>query len=625
LDLALAAAAKAFPADLDAGRKYELALFAAEICLQQRQPDKARQWLEKVKPSADERWRQVMIRADYAAGDYRASTERLLLVRDRDAAANLLLGMAFQQRQIPGPALEFLGQIEDPRVLTPAEQLSLFGNRAYLNFDQGQHQAALTDAEKALALAPSTEMALVRLRLLALVGTNAAFEQAAQALLNPGERGLKLTATEQAQVLLIMGRQDYRQEKYDAAIRRLTDAVQRDPALAEAYYLRGLAQHALGKSAEALTNYQAYVRLEPHLPATFWGDLGQAEGSRRNYKQGTAALGRSLDYHSVDVATLSDLGYQFMKWSFPNQATNHALLVRWNHNREAKQAFRRAADLYADLVPRVPTNETAAYREREVAMKKEYTKLDRLIGFQAYISRTDYGFPTNVGISSVDGALPSQGGLELSLRPPVVGFLNERTLEVFGNISGNFQRQSWTPDPDSYQGMVGLRLKPFIGFNYNMSFARLFKIGDNSENNWLWRNLASWERGEKPAPDETVALNLKLFGDLGYYFEPRTRWYGYLDGRAGPSWRLHQSVLLTLPQAMGILRYETNDESDTGSYGLAGIGGTLRLFEPEGRHTINRCYADFFAYYTWGQFMSTPAGFDGRAFDGPMFGINLVK
>jgi hypothetical protein len=258
-------------------------------------------------------------------------------------------------------------------------------------------------------------------------------------------------------------------------------------------------------------------------------------------------------------------------------------------------------------------------------MKQEYTKLDHMIGIQGYVTRTDYGFPTNVGISSVAGALPSQGGLELSLRPPVIGFLNERTLDVFGNISGNFEHQSWTPDPDSYQGMVGLRVKPFISLNYNMSFARLFKIGDNAEDNWLWRNMASWECGEKPAPGNLASLNLKLFGDVGYYFDPRARWYGYFDGRAGPLWQLSKSVFLTIPQVLGILRYETNDAGDIGSYGLVGIGATLRLFEPERRYTINRLYVDIFIDYTWGKFMSTPNGFDSRSFEGPIIGINLLK
>lgn len=627
-DLALAAATKQFDLEKDPRQKLELGLFIAQLYIEQRRPDAAREWLKKITSfaGADIRWPLTMARADFVAEDYRACCDRLMALKQRPATATLLLGFAFLKRNMPGAALEFFNEIDNPDILSASEQLSLFRNRAYLNFDQNQFPAAYSDAEAALALAPTANMALVRLKALAMTSVTNDIEKAGDRLLNPGASGLRLAAAEQAQVLLVIGRHLYRKEHYEPALQRLTDAAKLDPTLAEAYYLRGLADHALGKAKEALTNYHEYVRLEPNPPATFWGDLGQAEGKDRQYKNGTAALQRSLEYHSVDVATLSDQSYQFMKWAFPDRGADHDVIFsRWNHNQEAKQSLRRAIDLYADLVPRVPTNETAAYRNREVAMKQEYTKLDRVIGIQGYVSRTDYGFPTNVGISSVDGALPSQGGLELSLRPPIAGFLNERTLDVFGTILGNFERRSWTPDSDSYQGLVGLRLKPFIRGNYNMSFARLFKIGDNAEDNWLWRNMASWEHGEKPAPGKSVGLNLKLFGDVGYYFDPRARWYGYLDGRVGPSWQIHQNALLTFPQAMGILRYESNDAGDTGSYGLAGIGATLRLFEPERRHTINRIYADIFIDYTWGRFMSTPGGFDGRSFEGAIIGISLVK
>ncbi|MDO9541638.1 MAG: tetratricopeptide repeat protein [Kiritimatiellia bacterium] len=604
--------AQALTIEKDPRPKLELGLFIAGLFIEQQRPADARAWLEKVASFAgsDIRWPLAMARVDFLAGDYRACCERLIILKRRPPVVNLLLGFAFMKRDMPGPALEFLNEINKPDMLKPGEQLSLFRNRAYLNFDQSQYAAAIIDSDVALGLKPSVDMALVHLKSLANVSVSNDIASAGEYLLKPGESGMFLTGAEQAQVLLVMGRHLNQKEQYDNAVQRLTDVVKLAPSLAEPFYLRGLAYHALGKSKEAVTNYQEYVRLETNPPATFWGDLGQAEGKQREYKKGTAALQRSLGYHSVDVATLSDQGYQFMKW---------------NHNRESKEAFGHAIDFYADLVPRVPTNETVAYREREVGMKQEYTKLDHLFGIQGYVSRTDYGFPTNVGISSVDGALPSQYGLELSFRPPVVGFFNEKTLDVFGQVTGNFRRQNWTPDPDSYQGMLGLRLKPFERLNYNMSFARLFKIGDNAEDNWLWRNMASWERGSKPAPGKTVGLNLKLFGDVGYYFDPRVRWYGYLDGRAGPSVRLRQNAFLILPQVMGIMRYETNDKGDTGSYGLAGIGATLRLFEKETRYTINRLYVDIFAYYTWGEFMSTPSGFDGRSFDGVMFGINLVK
>jgi len=544
---------------------------------------------------------------EYLEGHYRACRERLNALPEQPASAQLLAGMAFMKEGMSGPALEYFNRIE-PGLLAPDERWNFYRNRAYLNFDQGLSRESFLDAEDALDMEPCADMALLRLKALASLRFYDDVEREGQMLLKSEK--IPLTAAEKGQAFLITGRCQYLRQNYASAIASMTNAFGLDSSLTETLYLQGLAHYARGEYQQTVTNYQTYLDLNPQPPAAFWGDLGQAEGKQREYKKGTAALGKSLAYHSVDVATLSDQGYQFMKW---------------NHNRASKDSFQRAIDLYADLVPRVPTNETSPYRRGETAAKEEYTKLDKIFSLQGYLSQNTYDFPTNAGISSVQGALPSQYGLELALRPPLIGFRDEKILEIFGDVLGNFKKNSWSPDQDSYQGMAGIRYKPFSKVNFNTSFAKLMKIGDNSEDNWLWRNMASWERGEKPAPDASARLNIRLFGDAGYYLEERSRWYGYLDGRAGPALKLSQNALLTIPQVMGILRGETNDSSDFGSYGLLGLGGTLRLFDPERRYTIHRFYFDIFAYYTVGRFKSTPESFDQPGFNGFMFGINVVK
>ena len=650
-DLTLRILSKAFELESDLNKKFEIGLFAAEVFLQQKRPAEARTWLGKLKvpAGADRHWTLVMARADYLEGNYRAAAQRLESLKNRTAPADLLLGFAFMKSGMAGPALEVLDEIDDAGALAFDERLSLYRNRAYLNFDQNQYQASQSDAEKALAMEPAADIALVHLKALAnqkeygIVETNALFllnsslggpaacysAKSAEAAFatkheprtvisagksaaaeRDGHLRIDLSPNEQAQVHLIIGRCCYQQKRYEAAISNLTAALGEDKSLAEAHYLRGLAYHALGKSGEAMTNYQESLLLATNPPAGFWGDLGQAQGAQKDYKNGTFSLEKALAWHSVDVGMLANQGYQFMKW---------------NHNREAQESFRRAIDLYADLVPRVPTNETSSYRNGQTVAKEEYTKLDKMFGIQGYLSQNTYDLPTESAISSVQGALPSQYGLELTLRPPMLGLRDEKTLEAFGDFLGNFKKNSWSPDRDSYQGMAGLRYKPLAKVNFNTSFARLMRIGDNSENNWLWRNMASWECGGKPEPDKSVKSNVRLFGDAGYYLEERTRWYAYLDGRAGPAIKLNRNALLTVPQAMGILRGESNDSTDLGSYGLMGLGGTLRLFEPERRYTVYRMYVDIFIYYTVGQFISTPEGFSRPGFDGFMFGVNLVK
>ena len=53
--------------------------------------------------------------------------------------------------------------------------------------------------------------------------------------------------------------------------------------------------------------------------------------------------------------------------------------------------------------------------------------------------------------------------------------------------------------------------------------------------------------------------------------------------------------------------------------------GEARLLQAEHRYAVQGWYLDGFIHYTWGWFEDTPAGFDGRSFDGVMFGVNFVK
>jgi hypothetical protein len=258
-------------------------------------------------------------------------------------------------------------------------------------------------------------------------------------------------------------------------------------------------------------------------------------------------------------------------------------------------------------------------------MKREYSKLDKTWGFQAYVSKTDYNFPSNATVSSIDGALPAQAGIELDWRPPILGFRDERTLDVFGRVLANFDKDAWSLDQDSYQGGAGLRYKPLVGYNVNASIERLFKIGNNSEENWLGRVMGAEELGEKPPEGKDVWTSGRIYGEAGYFFDQPRRWFYYLDGTIGPSWRVTDRIMLTVPQAEGTIRYESEDASKLLTYSIVGLGADARLLEPEREHTLDRWYLDGFIHYTWGWFRDRPEGFDSTSFKGVVFGFSVVK
>lgn len=591
----------------DPARKYDLCMAVAELLLAVGQYGEARYWFNEAcrHGSPDERWARQMGRADYELGDFAAAAERLAKMPGADDLSHLYAGFAFSRMELPGLALHHLDMIADPRRLGAAEQHAFFANRAYLNHDQGQYEAGLKDADAALALQDGPELRLVRMRILLALGRAAEVEQAGRELI----RATTNVATK-VEALDLTGRALGAQGGGAEAVRMFTRALELAPARHELYYLRAMAARKAGKPEAAAEDLRIYAERVKTVPAVMIADQGVTEGLIHEYDAGSEHLRKALGFFPYEVDTVEELGYQ---------------RLRANDARAARDAFRQAVDIYDEVIPLLEADEAKAYEEARLAMKQEFTKVDKGWGGQAYFNKTDYDLPASEALVSIDGALPSQYGAEFSWRPPRIGFRNERILEAFGRFLGNFEPDSWSPDEESYQGGVGVRYKPFATLNYNTSFERLFKIGDDAEDNWLWRNMLSVERKTKPQRDEAWWISDSLYGELSYYLEDPDRWIYYLDGRVGPAFAIGSRRMLTIPDFMAVGRYQSSDPTGLGSYVLVGFGAKARLMEGQKTYTVERWYADLFAYYTWGWFDDRPEGFAERSFEGIMFGVNLVR
>jgi tetratricopeptide (TPR) repeat protein len=501
--------------------------------------------------------------------------------------------------------LYHLNKVEDVARMGLAEQYSFYANRAYLNFDQDQYEAALKDVDRALALHRTAELETARLRVMLALGEH-------DAVIRDGQRlseGVIPSPLLQVGIWDVIGRAQFERGDADKAVATFTQAIDSAPDRAELHYLRGMARRRAGSPKEAADDLQAFIDRVPSPPATFWGDAGVTAGLNRDYPKGVAALSNAISFYPYEIDSIEELGYQQMKQ---------------NESRAARDAFRQAIDVYDEVIPQLE-GESDPYREARLAIKKEQTKLDKAVGLQAYFSKTDYNLSSNEALLSIDGALPSQYGAELSWRPPRLGFRDERVFEAFGRCLGNFMPDSWEMNTESWQGGVGARYKPFAALNFNTSFERLFKIGDQAEDNWLWRNMMSMERGTRPVAYTSWWMAESLYGEVSYYLDDPERWIYYLDGRMGPSFPLGPRSMLTIPQVIGIVRYQSDDPTGIGTYSILGVGLKARLLEGEKTYAVERWYVDLFAHYTWGWFQDTPEGFDKRSFDGIIFGVNVVK
>jgi tetratricopeptide (TPR) repeat protein len=546
--------------------------------------------------------------ANYELGRYEDAADLFLSVPDPDEPVHALSGYSLARCGHPGPALHELEKIRDWTRLPVTDQRPFLANRGFLRFGEDRYQAAVEDFDAALAIEPTPDIRMAKARTLVHA---ARFDDAKDLVLrlmeDPAVREKSEPHETLGLALMGMGRNEDAIEAFDAAL-------DRQPGAPNLLYSRGVAKSRAGQLKEACKDWDLLCEKTTQPPLGVWGNRGLAQGVLGEYTNGIPDLQRSLGYYRHDLATWKDLGHQ-ARWAASNQLS--------------KAAFARASDFYEVVMPYLGSDEARAYRKYQLDAKAEYTKLDKTFGLQAYVVRTDYGFDkqNDPGFATTLNPLPSQLGLEAAWRPPVIGFRNERTCEVFGRLLASFEENSWRPRSETWQGGIGLRYKPFISQNLNISIERLIKIGDAAEDNWLWRNMISLENGGGRDQGRLLLLLLQLYGEWSLYLEPPRRWIGFVEGKAGPTLQVGGGRLrLTLPQIKGVFRYQSDDPEGIGSYQMVGLGGTLRLYDGEQEYTRSRCYGDLFAHYTWGWFTDRPVSLnEDRSFEGWVMGISFVK
>ena len=631
--------------DRNTERNYSVCKILADIYLLRDDLDQAVHWLEEAKQYGntknDRIWQLYMARVEYRQEKYQKVIRRLIPIAEEESVFHMYIGFSFYQLGMPGLALLHLNEVQDMNTLNADEKQSLYANRTYLNFDQDQDDQAISDADQSLTYKETDDMKLIRLKVLLRSGEfteagkygmqliqedpNNELREEILTMLdehpNPEFREEMLedlknignTAYE-AELYELVGLAQFRNDQADDAVASFTRTLELDDTRTSAYYLRGLSWFRAGEFKKAEADFLILYDQAETFPATLWGDLGILQGDLEDYDLGTAALDRSTSFYPYDIDSYEELGYQYLKD---------------RKNKEAKVAFKQATDLYAEILPYLDDEGFYEYQDDSKAMKAEFTKLDRIWGAQVYLQRTDFQFEDENFVSSVDsinGALVSQAGVGISYRPPNLGFRNEKEFDITARVIANLEPETFTPDEDTFQGGVGIMYKPFRHHNYRVSIEKLFKIGKNSEDNWLWRNSYAWEQGEKPQKYESIWLQNKIYGEISYYLEDVKRWVYYINPRIGYSYLVNSDrVTFTFPELVGVARYQSNDPSGVGTYYYGGVGANLRVLSREKDYSVNRWYLDFYAQYVWGRFDKKPEDFDRTDFDGVIIGFNYTK
>jgi tetratricopeptide (TPR) repeat protein len=126
-------------------------------------------------------------------------------------------------------------------------------------FEEGKADKAIETLKAALLLKPDD---VESLQLISTLLVSAGREKEAEAYIAKLPAGAKLDPNS----LLNLGIKLYNEKDLDGALDKFDRVVKDNPELATAYYYRGLTYLALNKSAEAKTDFQKLLELEPNHP-----------------------------------------------------------------------------------------------------------------------------------------------------------------------------------------------------------------------------------------------------------------------------------------------------------------------------------------------------------------------
>lgn len=512
---------------------------------------------EALAAGADERTMRLQLGASLSKlKQWRPALEQFLKADkiERTPQTLQLIGRAYAALGDDNKAFEYFAQaLEQQDRLTPQERRDLLEEVGFLYAQKGEKSRAIATWKQSMNIEYNARTALALGRAQRMAGDNEAAKETLLAIpafvLPPSQQAERLD-----ELARVFAELNDLQEAIDAQTQALDlqQTAEREYQLA-AYYRQ------LGKTDEALVHYRAATALEPQN-AQYGRDLGYAYLAAGQKKKGRAVFEGISAANPDDSGAAKQLGY---------------LQLKEGETEAAIESLRRAIDgLLASPAPATPAEDLARRREIE-DLRRETAYVNRSFtatGYQQYRSNTSN---QRGDTPAVQGSIQSNGGVELAYRPPKIGFVDDRILEVFTRFLWANEPDALGIDEDSWQGGVGIRYKPLKTQNLYLSAEKLFRIGDSSDNNTLLRAQYGWDTGSDIRIGERAYNYTSLYTDVGYFAETTTNTVFYGEGRQGITFNIGDRLTVS-PHLIidGRTQYRDSDEL---SYVEAGAGVAVRL------------------------------------------------
>lgn len=259
----------------------------------------------------------------------------------------------------------------------------------------------------------------------------------------------------------------------------------------------------------------------------------------------------------------------------------------------------RARDLFSRAIDAADANDLELDPQARLNVRQAISDLDRTWGFTAALGYGTVGVMNSSFAPSLSKRRTLQSSAELYWRPPVIGLRDGSTFELYTRMNeALYDGTGGSTGSSTWQGVLGARWKPWGRSNVVFAAERLFRIGDNSRNDWLLR--AAWSEGDG-AGLRAVEPNWEywqLYAE-GDYFVQNPQVLGTFEARYGRSYRI-DSVSPNFV-ATPYLVLTGGYDNLLATHGTAGIGPAvnLRYWFREDRYHAPQSFVDFNLQYRW--------------------------
>jgi len=540
--------------------------------------------------------------AHYRAQEPALALEQFSLAQGQKSDPATLLGMALCHQDLgrPGAAVHYLQlALQEPGSATAGQLKQINDTLGYLYADEFVYDKAAEAFCRSLAGSPDNTVSLKLATVYQLAGS---YGQSRQALnqVDPA----KLPPAETVQYNDLQSELWRREGRVSVAL-ALMEQTQKLQATASRSYAMGVLSQGAGRRQDAIRYFQAAYQKEPEQDdyASALGYACAADGRLEDaIKAFEVVAGRNPD----SVKVREELGYLYGKLG---------------RNEQAAKLFQQALDAFPVLPP-AGSEEREIWEEDAHRMRGEIAKLTRTFSGALYASYRSGRAPSSflANGEQISGGLNGQLGVEGAYRPPVVGLINDRILEIFGRVFGNLYPNTLRYNEDSTQAGIGLRYKFLREENLWFSAEKLIKVGKDAQRDWLLRLLYSRGAGMEPASLPHTQDYYLVYGEVDGYFPSDTvALYG--EVRKGRAFALHSDYLLAPYLALDA-RWQS-PFSAGGNYLEGGAGVSLKYFFNKTRYENYRDMAEFSLSYRHGMFFNDQLSRKSGAYDSGLVSLGL--